>query len=192
MLLNFLTNKTYMSKSISILCSLIGFIIVSHSPLFGQKNANPAKLVVFKKDNYELKYPETWSLDTITKTAADFIVYSPLSSDKDEFKENLNLVVQDLKGLNFDLDNFTALSEQQIQSYLEGSEVTENERLKKGEQEYQHLVYTAKTGGHTLRFEQYYWVINEKAYILSFTSELDQFEKYSDISKQILDSFTLN
>ncbi|WP_343633910.1 hypothetical protein [Fluviicola sp.] len=181
-----------MPQSIIFLVTTLGFIFGSHSPLLGQKNTkSPSKLMVFKKDNYELKYPETWSLDTTTKTAADFIVYSPLSSDKDEFKENLNLVVQDLKGLNFDLDNFTALSEQQIQSYLEGSEVTENERLKKEDQEYHHLVYTAKTGGRMLRFEQYYWVVNEKAYILSFTAELDQFEKYADISKQILESFTL-
>lgn len=181
-----------MPQSISLLIATLGFILLSHSTLLAQKNTKShINWEEFKKDNYELLYPETWSLDTTRKTAADFIISSPASSEKDEFKENLNLVVQDLKGLNFDLDNFTALSEQQIQSYLEESEVTVNERLNKNEQEYQHLIYTAKMGGRMLRFEQYYWIIDEKAYVLSFTAESDQFEEYADISKQILDSFII-
>lgn len=181
-----------MPKSIAILFSILGFILGFQTSSFAQKNAKShINWLEFKKDNYQLKYPESWTLDTTAKTAADFMILSPLSSDNDEFKENLNLVVQDLSGLNFDLDNFTALSEQQIQSYMEESEVIENERLKKDDREYQHLIYTAKNGGRMLRFEQYYWIINEKAYILSFTAEFDQFEKYQDLSKQILDGFIL-
>lgn len=169
---------------ISVLFSVLGFT----TPLFGQKGS----WVEFKKDNYQIEYPENWSLDTTKKTAADFIVFSPLTSDKDEFKENLNLVIQDLSGLNFDLDNFTALSEQQIQNYMEESELIENERLKKGDQEYQHLIYTAKNAGRVLRFEQYYWIIRDTAYVLSFTAELEQFEEYKNSSKRILDSFIVN
>lgn len=171
------------SAIIATFLSISGFITSS----LGQKGA----WIEFKKDNYHIDYPENWTLDT-TNTATCFIIFSPLSSDTDEFKENLNLVVQDLSGLNFDLDNFTALSEQQIQNYMEESDLTENERLKKGNQEYQHLIYTAKSGGKLLRFEQYYWLINEKAYVLTFTAELQYFDQYKSISKEILDSFELN
>jgi serine/threonine-protein kinase len=147
--------------------------------------------IEFKKDNYQIKYPETWIIDSSGTSSTDFIISSPLSSPDDRFKENLNLIIQDLKGLNFDLDNFTALSEQQIQNYMEESEVIENERLKKDGQECQHLIYTAKNAGRILRFEQYYWIINEKAYVLSFTGELEGFEEYKTLSKQIFESFVL-
>jgi hypothetical protein len=171
------------SVLICLILSVLGFPFFS----FGQKGS----WVEFKKDNYSIKFPENWTLDSTHKSGTDFIILSPQSSEEDAFKENLNLVVQDLSGLNFDLYNFTQLSEQQIQNYMDESELIENERLKKGQQEYQHLVYTAKNAGHVLRFEQYYWIINEKAYVLSFTAELTEFENYKDISKRILDSFVI-
>lgn len=171
------------SAIIFILLAILGFTV--------QASAQKDSWVEYKKDNYRIEYPENWTLDTTHKTPTDFIILSPLSSAEDQFKENLNLVIQDLSGLGFDLDNFTALSEQQIQNYMEESELIENERLKKGEREYQHLIYTAKKSQRVLRFEQYYWIINEKAYILSFTAELDKFNEYQDLSKQILDSFAL-
>ena len=171
------------SAIVSILFAVLGFT----TQVFGQKGS----WVEFKKDNYRIEYPESWILDTTHKTPADFIISSPLSSTEDQFKENLNLVIQDLSGLGFDLDNFTALSEQQIQNYMDESELIENERLKKGDQEYQHLIYTAKNTQRVLRFEQYYWIINDKAYILSFTGELEKFDEYKAISKAIFESFVL-
>lgn len=74
---------------------------------------------------------------------------------------------------------------------MEESDPIENERLKKEEQECQHLIYKAKNAGRVLRFEQYYWIINEKAYVLSFTAELAEFENYKEISRRILDSFVI-
>ena len=171
--------------------SAITSILLALLGLTTQVSAQKRAWIEYKKNNYRIEYPETWTLDTIHKTPTDFIILSPLSSAEDQFKENLNLVIQDLHGLNFDLDNFTALSEQQIQNYMTESELIENERIKKGEREYQHLIYTAKSNQRILRFEQYYCILNEKAYVLSFTSELDQFDNYKIISKSIFESFDL-
>nr|WP_294862264.1 hypothetical protein [uncultured Fluviicola sp.] len=177
-----------MPKLIFLLFLIPGFYI----PVFAQKNSK-ANLhwVEFRKNDYQIKYPDTWTLDSTGKTPADIIISSPLDSPEDQFKENLNFMVQDLSGLNFDLDNFTALSLQQVQNYLQDSELIESERMKKSELECQHLIYTAKRGKITLRFEQYFWIINEKAYILSFTGESDQFELYKDTSEFILESFVI-
>ncbi len=174
-----------MPKSL-IIFLLLSFLGLTHYS-FGQKKGSWTE---FKKENYSIKFPEDWTLDTTHLSGTAFIIRGPQSSDEDQFKENLNLVIQDLSGLNFDLYNFTQLSEQ-IQNYMEESELIESERLKKGEQEYQHLIYTAKNADLVLRFEQYYWIINEKAYVLSFTAELTEFENYKDVSKRILDSFVI-
>lgn len=171
------------SAIISILLALLG--------LTTKASAQKGSWIEYKKSNYLIKYPENWTLDTTHKTPADFIISSPLSSTEDQFMENLNLVIQDLSGLNFDLDNFTALSEQQIQNYMDESELIESVRMKKSGTEYQHLIYTAKNSGRILRFEQYYWIRNEKAYILSFTCELDQFDLFKDVSELILESFAI-
>lgn len=166
----------------------LSFVIFGFTPLvFGQKKS----WIIFQKDNYQISYPETWNLDTSHISSTDFVLTSPQTSTEDLFRENLNLIVQDLKGLNFDLDNFTALSEQQIQNYMQESELIENERMKKAGLDCHHLVYTAKKSDRTLRFEQYYWIINDKAYVLSFTAELEAFEAFKDTSKHILDSFVV-
>jgi hypothetical protein len=40
-----------------------------------------------------------------------------------------------------------------------------------------------------LKFEQYYWVINEKAFVLTLTCEEDQFKNYKEVGEKILNSF---
>ncbi|MBK7681894.1 MAG: hypothetical protein IPJ26_05200 [Bacteroidetes bacterium] len=35
-----------------------------------------------------------------------FIIFSPLENDEDKFKENVNLLMQDLTGQNIDLDKY--------------------------------------------------------------------------------------
>lgn len=175
----------------SILLSVLLFLGLT-TQILAQKNVKENfNWIELKKDHYQIKYPETWTLDSTGTSSTEFILSSPLSSPDDRFKENLNLIIQDLEGLNFDLDNFTALSEQQIQNYMEESEMIESERVKKNDQEFQHLIYTAKNAGRVLRFEQYYWIINEKAYVLTFTGELEAFDGYKDLSKHIFESFIL-
>lgn len=171
------------SAFFSLLLTVLGFLPTT----LGQKK----NWIEFKKDNYQITYPETWILDTSHVSSTEFIIKNPQTSSEDQFKENLNLVIQDLKGLNFDLDNFTALSEQQIQNYMQESEILENERLEKNGFDCQHLIYTATSAGNMLRFEQYYWIIKEKAYVLSFTAEFKSFEDNKNISNNILDSFII-
>ena len=66
-----------------------------------------------------------------------------------------------------------------------------SDRKEKNEQEYQRIIYTGKQGEFNLKFEQYYWVIDEKAYVLTLTCEEDEFENYQETGETILNSFVL-
>ena len=120
-----------------------------------------------------------------------FILFSPAESEDDAFRENVNLILQDISGLQLDLTAYTALSLDQLSTMLNAFHLVENNRMRKGKHEYQKLIYTGEQGRFQLKFEQYYWVISDTAYVLTFTSEEHKFADYKETSEKILNSFTL-
>jgi hypothetical protein len=71
------------------------------------------------------------------------------------------------------------------------SVIIENERINTGGQELHKLIYTGDSGRLNLKFVQYYWIKNEKAYILTLTCDANQFDKHKKIVQRIMGSFKL-
>lgn len=141
--------------------------------------------------NYAIQYPSTWQLNQSGQMGTSFILLSPLESDKDKFMENVNLLIQDLAGRNIDLNKFTEISEEQVKTMVTNSILIESKRVKNGDNEFHRIIYLGDQGMYRLKFEQYYWVVNSKAYILTFTTEKDKFNDYMEIGEKILNSFIL-
>ena len=74
---------------------------------------------------------------------------------------------------------------------ITNSALIESKRIKNGNDEYHKIIYSGDQGIFHLQFEQYYWVINEKAFVLTFTSEKAKFADYKTIGEEILNSFIL-
>jgi len=140
---------------------------------------------------YSIQYPSTWELNQSRERGTSFILFSPLESNEDKFKENVNLLVQDLTGHNIDLNKYAEISEGQVKTMITNSTLIESKRIKNGSDEYHKMIYTGDQGVFHLKFEQYYWVANEKAYILTFTSEQDKFADFKEIGENILNTFRL-
>ena len=66
-----------------------------------------------------------------------------------------------------------------------------SKRIKNKESEFQKTIYSGKQGQWHLKFEQYYWVQNDKAFIVTFTSMIDEFNNYKDVAEKILNSFKI-
>ncbi len=141
--------------------------------------------------NYSIHYPDNWELDQSGHMGMSFILLSPLSSDQDLFRENINLMIQDLSGHNLDLDAYTALSEGQIKTMFVHGNLIESKRLKTETLDYHKVMYTGKQGIYNLKFVQYYWVVDDTAYILTFTCEESTFSEYLENGEKILNSFVL-
>jgi hypothetical protein len=58
--------------------------------------------------------------------------------------------------------------------------------------EFQKLIYTGKQGSNNLRYEQFFWLENNNAYVLTFTCEKAEYSYYKEIVGEILNSFELN
>ncbi|KAB8152130.1 hypothetical protein EZY14_015470 [Kordia sp. TARA_039_SRF] len=168
-------------KKITLFILLVAFVNVTVN---AQKSWKTKKL-----DNFSIQYPSEWKSETSNNVGVDLILYAPATSADDTFSENINVVVQDLKGYNLNLDSYTKLSEQQIKSMLKGGKITQSERITNGKIPYHRLVYVGKQSGFNLQFEQRYYVINETAYVLTLTCTVDNFDDYITTARKIFDTF---
>ncbi len=157
------------------------FFLISFST-FCQNN-----FIEFKKDNFKIKYPENWKLDTSGQMNSSFILFSP-KTDDDLFVENINLIIQDLSGQNLDLESYSELSENQIKSMVPNSKLIENKKVNN----HKEVVWSGYVTNNDLKFKQYYYVIDNKAYVLTFSALESEYDNYLKIGTEILNSFQIN
>lgn len=144
-----------------------------------------------EKTNFTIEYPKDWTLNESGQMGTSFILLSPLTSEQDKFSANVNLLIQDLTGYNVDLDDYVEISEGQIKTLVTNGKILESNRVTNQHLSHHEIIYTGKQGVFDLTFQQYYWVVDDKAYVLTFTSEEDQFDNYKLLGKKILNSFKL-
>lgn len=149
---------------------------------------NP-KWKTFEVTNYLIQYPSEWKLNQSGLMESTFILFSPLESSQDQFRENVNLLIQDLSSSNLDLDLYAEISEGQLKKMINNSRLIESKRIKTESEEYHRMIYTGDQGNYHLKFEQYFWVRNGKAFVLTLTCEESKFAVYKGIGEAILNSF---
>lgn len=143
------------------------------------------------EENYSIEYPGSWELNRPGQGGPRFLLFSKLGSAEDTFRENVNLLIQDLQGMDIDLDKYTAISEEQIKTMLEDGNIIESSRQNANGRDFQKVIYRGKYAPYDLKFEQYYWIEGGKAYVLTLTCEVSQYEAFKETGERILDSFRL-
>jgi hypothetical protein len=146
---------------------------------------------LLKEEDYSIQYPKDWELSQNGQMGTKFILFSALEDEDDQFRENVNLISQDLGSNTVDLDQYTEISEKQIKTMMTNCTVYESKRIKNVNGEYQKLIYAADQGAFRLKFEQCYWIQNEKAYVLTLTCEESKFSRYKETGEKIMNSFVL-
>lgn len=163
------------------------------SSTFGQAKSEEdilnAKWKVFDSENFVISHPNNWDVDQSGQMGTSFMLFSPLTSKEDRFKENVNLIVQDLTGFNLDLDQFIQMSEEQIKTMLVDGKIITSKRLEEEGQDIHMLTFSGTQGVFDLEFDQLCFIKKEKAYIVTFTYEASEKEKYRELGTDILKSF---
>ncbi len=144
-----------------------------------------------KDNDFTIEYPENWELNKSGQMGTKFILFSKLSNSTDKFRENVNLIIQDLTGSNITLDKYVEISENQIRTLVTNGKIIETNRNTEKEFEYHKMIYTGKQGVFDLKFIQYFWVLENKAFVLTFTTEIDEFDNFVQIGKKIMNSFKI-
>lgn len=146
---------------------------------------------ILDKDNYKIEYPSDWMLDESGNMGTSFILFSPLVNSEDKFNENVNLMIQDVSTYNLTFEQFVELSEKQIESMLTDGKILSSELVTIDGNNVQKLIFNGKQGEYDLQFEQYYMMRGPIAYVLTFTSEKNEFDKYQEVGEKIMNTFEL-
>lgn len=139
-----------------------------------------------ENDQYSLEHPEDWKFDQTDKQTT-FSVFSEATSENDNFRDNINLVSEAIPNKNVTLDEYIELTVTNLANFLENQskiEVTKRDN-------YQVLTYSGKTSGYDLKFEQRVWFKDGSAHILTYTSEIEEYELHKDKARKIMDSFVM-
>jgi hypothetical protein len=143
------------------------------------------------QDNYSIQYPADWETE-MQSSGTLFIIKSPLESDSDRFRENINLVTEDLTGKGVDLDTYAKASLDQLTAAYKGMKMIENKKIKVGSTDYYKFLYTASPDSVFMELEQWFRIDKEKAYVLTFAVESPaKYEKFKEVGENILSTFTV-
>ncbi len=155
------------------------------------QSETPEDWKTLSTDDYTISYPADWELDESGQMGTSLILYTPAKSENDQFRDNINLMTQNLTGQNVDLDKYVEISENQVKTQLKNGKIIESERITTKQPNYQKIIYTGNHGSGDLKFEQYYWVTKDKAFVLTLTCQIDQFDDYQEVGEKIMNSFSI-
>lgn len=179
-------------NKLSVIILLLTFVACTKTSENKSVKTNENNWKTLTQNGYTIKFPENWNLKKIGEMGSEFVIFSELTSPKDNFKENVNLLTQNLSGMNIDLDKFVKISEEQINTMLNEGKLIESNRQKSNNSEFHKFIYSSKMNSETILTEQYFWVRKEKAYILTFSCKNNEYKYYQKTGEEILNSFVFN
>lgn len=163
--------------------------------LIGQNSSLPVtdQWKTYQEQNFSIRYPPYYDIDTSGHMGMKFVLLASNSSQFDLFRENINLVIQDLSSANIDLDGFVDLSHQQINTMIQDSKIERSERMSDRNQLAFHLmVFSGVQFDYHLKWQQRYIIRGDHAYVMTFTAAIDEYENYLEEAERVMNTLVIH
>ena len=165
--------------------SVIGYIFLN----FGKQHAYD--LYENKKYAFSLRYPVDWKLGEVTPILA-VSFFSPLENNLDKFRENVNIVIQDLSENPMTLQVYSDTAIKQMEAVF-GANMKILERgpaYLSGHIGYR-FIYLGESDQKEYKFMHVWTIINNTAYQFTFTAMASDYNDYVGMAKKMLRSFRI-
>lgn len=169
--------------------------------IINNKRPNPISLAqlsavdfkIFEDSSHRffVSYPSNW--EPVTQNYQNQIIngfLAPTDSQKDSFRENLNVIVETYQSpvqladyYQWNINQLKAFPDIQFLGNYDGFVSGVPSKI---------LIYSRSQSGKNLTFSQVYLVQGNKGYILTFTAESNRYQVYQPIFQQMMDRFRLN
>lgn len=146
----------------------------------------------FAAEEFSISYPTDWETDDSGMMGTSLILFSPANAEEESFRTNVNVIVQELGGMEITLEMIGEATISQIESMLEDVVVIENKLMDTMGKPYQFLNYTGGQGDVILYFEQHIYLEDGVLAVVTFTSTKVDADAYKATAQRILASFILN
>jgi serine/threonine-protein kinase len=187
---------------ISILICSMGIVLAScttdsPAPPAGDSNQSQEDEVeidtgdyINDQENLILRNPNQWEkVENKYGTLVAFV--SPLEDETDLFRENVNLVVEELPE-TIKLEEYKTAAHEQMDTVLLQFKLLSEEEIEfMGEKAYTHR-YSFNQGEYDTVGMQIYYIKEQKAYILTYTAQPDKYDIFYDQAMEIINSLQIN
>lgn len=143
------------------------------------------------RNTFAFRYPSNWQLDVSGIEGTAFYLEAPLSSKKDKFKENVNLVIADLREFEIDLEQYAHLCLAGMEQQVKDFKLVSSEKHQQHGLEYMEVIYSADNKGTPMLVFQRYWYKDKKGYSMTLSSEAKSFQDYKQIVIEMMDSLQI-
>jgi hypothetical protein len=138
--------------------------------------------------DYTLPLPAGWTVkEGCSET--DCSILAPQDHKQDTFLENINITIAAAPSKNYPVGKYTDFSVNYLPSVIQDFKILERTKLK-GNAEY--LVYQGTKSNFAQTWKQYYFIREEKLYILTLTAEQTQYASYLERIGPLLDAFSVH
>lgn len=129
-----------------------------------------------------ISYPSYLELSKDNREGVVFALMTKKKNDKDVFIENVNLVSENVNNTDFTI--YVESVKEQISKL---ADIVESKIFKNNDQIYYRIIFSLTQNNIDLKVIQHYYLYKNKIYVLTFTSQLKEFNDYvKDINNSFL------
>ncbi len=168
----------------------IGLII---AVLTGWNMFAETKFIEYKHPSgfFEIAYPPDWTLIE-NEGGAAAIFYSPKENELDIFKENVNIVVQDLSKNPMPLEQYTKTAIHQMKVVFKtGMEIIESTPTRLGGLNAHKFVFMGTGPDGDLKFMSIWTIKGQTAFQFTYTGMKSDWDKYKRAADKMASSFKI-
>lgn len=152
---------------------------------------NNKKWKTLRKGSFAIDYPAEWQLDVSGSNRTAFIAFAPQANPASKFKENINLMINDISSFNYTMEQFVKISERQIQDIFLKPKIISSETSQKDGGDVHTMIYLGTMNNVEIQYRQQYQIKNGKSYILTYSADPQEYDRYSEIAQQSFNSFEI-
>lgn len=141
------------------------------------------------KYDFTIGYPKDWDKQEGTLGSA-VLLLSPLEGSSDEFRENVNVLVQTLPD-KMSLDQYTKLSLDQAPKLITGFDLLDEGSTNLAGSPAHQVHYRGEQGSFRLEWKQVWTVRDGKAFVLTYTAERKRYGADLAVAETMFGTFRL-
>lgn len=168
----------------------ISLVLISYV-VFNYVQKHSFKEYSSAKEKFTMRYPADWTLREDVEGAA-VIFFTPLENEFDIFKENVNIIVQEVPEKLLDLEKYTDMAIRQMKAVFKENLIPldSSKTYLAGLPAYK-FVYLGKGPEAELKIMHIWAIKKNKAYQFTYTAISSKFDLYIDDVEKMINSFKI-
>lgn len=151
------------------------------------------KMLTYSEELFNIKYPDTWSIENKEAHKVNVIFRAPGSGGSDnEFLPTVSIYAVNLTDSDKDFNKYTDSVVEDLKSKYENFELISRDPYKISDFNCTALVYKAQLSGYNIESRQIIGESSGKIYIITYMSDKGTFDAYLKTADKIINSFVLN